>query len=53
MKILVELVLEIDDSANFLSATPNRWLEDAKEELELVLYDIDDITIERIYLEEL
>lgn len=53
MKVLVELELSVDEEANFLSSTTDYHLEDIKELVELVLGEVDDITIERLYLEEL
>lgn len=53
MKVLVELEIEVDPQANFLSSTTDKHLEDIKDELLLMLYDIDDIDIQKIYLEEL
>lgn len=53
MKVLVEITVEVDDTANFLSSDPRYHLEDIKEELELALYEIDDMKITKIILEEL
>ncbi len=52
MKVAVEIEIEVDDDANFLSSTPNHHLKDIEEELKLALYEIDDIEILKTTLEE-